>query len=680
VIVTPDSLNLRSGDSVMLAAAALDASGNILADRPVTWTTSNEGVALVSSVGLVKAVWYADTMPREVLVTATTEGVSGTAFVVVTPAAIATLKVSLDSLYLMVGRAGQLTATVRDAAGRELSARPIAWMSIDSTIARVSNSGLVTGVAAGSVSVWARSEGVADTVSITVGNLFVTIRAPSADMLVPDTVAVRADVASLFQIGTVTATLGATTVPMTFRTQWTATLAIQAEAFGPHQLRVRATDVFDDAHEAVVDVIHDPPPSITIVAPDLGAVASPSLTLVASCSDPNASACQSLTARLTLSTYSPSADGSVLATGTTSLNSTVSLAEYEGRRVFVWVTGVDSAGQATEERRDVWVFSGTGLQRVVTVPGVALDFDGARTFYAVRAGEDRDILRIRTPDGGDTVVFDMAGRTVRSDQAFLMPAGAIFTAVGVTTDVLHEFRDGSLDTLSTGYLSRLAVKDTFAVWLVGLSATTLYLRDLVNGQTTIVANDAAKGEYDVSAVGDVAYWTESYQVVYVPRGGAPLTLTTGPLWNTYPRTDGLNVVYRKTSPCCSDRLYQVYMAPVTGGEIALTSASTAEQTPDRDYAAQGGWVAYTQQSPSGELQVWSRSPAGTTTQVSFFGTSSRIEALDASGTIIFANGTTRYRSSAPYTSVTSLGSDVGEVIVRRGQFVILLGGAVFTVP
>ena len=69
-----------------------------------------------------------------------------------------------------------------------------------------------------------------------------------------------------------------------------------------------------------------------------------------------------------------------------------------------------------------------------------------------------------------------------------------------------------------------------------------------------------------------------------------------------------------------------------------------------------------------------------TRQVSYFSADSWIEALDASGTIVFATGSDRYQSSPPYSTATALGNAIGEVRVRDGRFVILLAGSVFVFP
>ena len=73
VQVTPSSSTLASvGQTVQLNATARDASGNTIAGKTFTWSTSDPGVATVSSSGLVTAVAGGDAT-----ITATSDGVSG---------------------------------------------------------------------------------------------------------------------------------------------------------------------------------------------------------------------------------------------------------------------------------------------------------------------------------------------------------------------------------------------------------------------------------------------------------------------------------------------------------------------------------------------------------------------------------------------------------------------------
>jgi uncharacterized protein YjdB len=78
VTVTPSSSTISPGQQVTLTAVTKDANGNTLTGRAVTWTSSNNNVATVSSTGVVTGV-----KKGTVTITATSEGKSGTASVTV---------------------------------------------------------------------------------------------------------------------------------------------------------------------------------------------------------------------------------------------------------------------------------------------------------------------------------------------------------------------------------------------------------------------------------------------------------------------------------------------------------------------------------------------------------------------------------------------------------------------
>ena len=79
VVVTPSTAALESiGATRQLSASALDLIGNTISDKTFTWSSSNENSVTVSSSGLVTAVAVGSAT-----ITATTDRVSGTAFVIV---------------------------------------------------------------------------------------------------------------------------------------------------------------------------------------------------------------------------------------------------------------------------------------------------------------------------------------------------------------------------------------------------------------------------------------------------------------------------------------------------------------------------------------------------------------------------------------------------------------------
>jgi uncharacterized protein YjdB len=78
VEISPPSARILPGGTVQLAAALKDAAGNNVADRSVSWSTSNAAVASVSEAGLVIGM-----AEGEVVVTATSEGKRGAAAITV---------------------------------------------------------------------------------------------------------------------------------------------------------------------------------------------------------------------------------------------------------------------------------------------------------------------------------------------------------------------------------------------------------------------------------------------------------------------------------------------------------------------------------------------------------------------------------------------------------------------
>jgi uncharacterized protein YjdB len=163
VSVSPASTSVTAGQTVQLTATPRDASGNALTGRVVTWASSNTGQATVNGSGLVTGV-----STGSATITATSEGKSGTAAVTVTPAPVASVSVSPSATSVTVGQAVQLTATPRDANGTALTGRVITWGSSNTAVATLSGSGLVSGVAVGSATITATSEGQSGTAAVTV--------------------------------------------------------------------------------------------------------------------------------------------------------------------------------------------------------------------------------------------------------------------------------------------------------------------------------------------------------------------------------------------------------------------------------------------------------------------------------------------------------------------------------
>ena len=163
VTVAPPTVSITTIQTATLTATMKDANGNTLTGRVVSWTSSSPLVASVSQSGIVTGL-----VPGTTTITATSEGKTGTSSVTVTLVPVSTVTVAPSPSSAFIGGTTQLSATTKDALGNVLTGRTITWGSSNSAVATVSQTGLVTGVAAGSATITATSETKSGTSTVTV--------------------------------------------------------------------------------------------------------------------------------------------------------------------------------------------------------------------------------------------------------------------------------------------------------------------------------------------------------------------------------------------------------------------------------------------------------------------------------------------------------------------------------
>ena len=191
VAVTPPADTLVVGDTLRLTAEAADANGHAVAGADFAWASQDTLVAVVDSAGLVTGI-----AARDVVVTATSSGVTGsTALTVVAPVPT-TVAVTPDTVALTaIAQTAQLAAEVRDQAGRPMADAAVAWSSADTLVAAVDSAGLVTAVGGGSVRVTASAGEASGEALVTVmqsaGSVVVS---PAADtVMLGDTLRLAAE-------------------------------------------------------------------------------------------------------------------------------------------------------------------------------------------------------------------------------------------------------------------------------------------------------------------------------------------------------------------------------------------------------------------------------------------------------------------------------------------------------
>src|SRR5207247_2512576 len=175
LVVSPQNVTLQQNQAEDFLAVGFTATGDS-ADIAVSWGATGGSIDS-SSAGKRHYGHYTSATCGAFTVTATSHpgNVSTAASVTVTgcplPVAavpVASVTVSPATATVQVGQTMQLAAAPKDANGNSLSGRTITWASGSTAVATVSASGFVTGVAAGSVTITATSEGQSGTATITV--------------------------------------------------------------------------------------------------------------------------------------------------------------------------------------------------------------------------------------------------------------------------------------------------------------------------------------------------------------------------------------------------------------------------------------------------------------------------------------------------------------------------------
>ena len=164
VEISPKTADARVGQKLTFSAVAKDAAGNTLDEKPSVWFAAPFDVAGANDSGEV--TFHA---PGVVTVGAVIAGKAGYATVNVIDSKITTVEIEPPAYAALVaGGAEKLTGVTRTASGTPRTDAKIQWTSEKPAIASVDAAGLVTGVAPGSVTIKATSEGVSGTVRLQV--------------------------------------------------------------------------------------------------------------------------------------------------------------------------------------------------------------------------------------------------------------------------------------------------------------------------------------------------------------------------------------------------------------------------------------------------------------------------------------------------------------------------------
>lgn len=153
ITLTPVKDTLREGEFGSMDVVLADITGNRLVDRQVTLSSSNPGVVAVLSDGRLRGMGTGSAV-----VTARAEGVTASAAVIVIENVVF-VRLAPAILTLPKESRLQLTVTVLDGRGNELSGRVVTFESSNPGVATVDANGIVTGISRGTTVITATCEG-----------------------------------------------------------------------------------------------------------------------------------------------------------------------------------------------------------------------------------------------------------------------------------------------------------------------------------------------------------------------------------------------------------------------------------------------------------------------------------------------------------------------------------------
>ncbi|HME36694.1 MAG TPA: Ig-like domain-containing protein [Candidatus Sulfotelmatobacter sp.] len=163
VEITPNPLDVHVGEKVKFSAAAKDAAGNAIDAKPSVWFAAPFDLAGADESGEV--TFHA---PGVVTVGAVIAGKTGYATVNVGNPKIASVEIVKPEYPIVVGGAEKLTVVARSAEGNPRGDAVLKWASEKPSIASVDAAGLVTGIAPGTVTLKATTEGAGNSVTLQV--------------------------------------------------------------------------------------------------------------------------------------------------------------------------------------------------------------------------------------------------------------------------------------------------------------------------------------------------------------------------------------------------------------------------------------------------------------------------------------------------------------------------------
>jgi len=164
VEINPKEISLVAGDTYLAKARVLDAAGQLIFGSSITWSSLNTTIATVNTSGTItaRAAGIVD------IIATAAGGVSEKITVNVVGRVATSVGSNLDRISIRAGSSAQLSASLYDQFGKQLTNNSYTWTSLNTGIATVNSSGLVLAVSPGVATIRIAAQGCTKDVIVTV--------------------------------------------------------------------------------------------------------------------------------------------------------------------------------------------------------------------------------------------------------------------------------------------------------------------------------------------------------------------------------------------------------------------------------------------------------------------------------------------------------------------------------
>ncbi len=511
------------------------------------------------------------------------------------------------------------------------------------------------------------------------------VRSPGGEIIGP-TAFFEVGIESEFEIASVTASVEGREALLEYKPvpwgpillpRWSGSLDLEGLS-GEFNGSVTAVDVLGNKQTVETGsftYVVDNPPELIITSPYHYSVATPHIRVAAKCTDDSGEDCDFL-----IEIVADRNETTVFQSTASEIDERFDLSTYEGSEIVLRITVLDTKGQSAVRESIVYVESNPRLSPIQTVPGSILDTSESRILYTENRENIHSLEVFDRSTGESSNIYTNPGVSIQPHLSFLTPLGAIFVE---RMEDSTQFRlvdargDEIVDLGKPDSNSSLLVKGKYAIWN---NSKTLFLRDLISGSNTIIAENAGNWRNDLTAEGSVAYWgtTEENHQIFIYRNGASVQLTNDSEYRSYSvRTDGENTIYTKDREILGQRFYQIAFHNGTAESIVLDTGMD-ELNVGSEYDLVDGWIAFVKPGSSGQRQVWMHRVGESPRQRSLFFSGSLMIEINERGELIFENEQrdSKYISH-PSGRFIKLGNYIGETIWQDGRWQVVIGNTLF---